>query len=92
MKESVMDKLIQWSERIKGARDMLVMLNRRMYLNTAHTPKLSKAEKIMHSAVVQLMLDDKTNIDRFLNEDEIVFYDWEKDKKGKPIKCKAKFK
>ena len=52
-----------------------------MYLNTAHTPKLSKAEKIMHSAVVQLMLDDKTNIDRFLNEDEIVFYDWETDKK-----------
>lgn len=34
-----MDKLIPWSERIKGARDMLVMLNRRMYLNTAHIPK-----------------------------------------------------
>lgn len=49
-------------------------------------------QKIMHSAVVQLMFDDKTNIDRFLNEDEIVFYDWEKDKKGNPIKCKARFK
>ena len=89
MKEPVMDKLIPWSERIKGARDMLAMLNRRMYLNTAHTPKLSNAKKIMHSAVVQLMFDDKTNIDRFLNEDEIVFYDWEKDKKGKPIKCNS---
>lgn len=87
-----MDKLIPWSERIKGARDMLVMLNRRMYLNTAQTPKLNKAEPIMHSAVVQLMLDDKTNIDRFLNEDEIVFYDWERDKKDKPVKCKARFR
>ena len=53
---------------------------------------MSNAEKIMHEAVVQLMFDDKTNIDRFLNEDKIVFYDWEKDKKGKPIKCKARFK
>lgn len=83
-----MDKLIPWSERIKGARDMLVMLNRRMYLNTAHTPKLSKAEKIMHSAVVQLMLDDKTNIDRFLNEDEIVFYDWERIRKVNRLNVK----
>lgn len=87
-----MDKLIPWSERIKGARDMLVKLKTIGYLQTSDARKFSKAEKVICSAIVKLMLDDKTNIDRFLSGDELVFYDWEKDKKGKPIKCKAKFK
>lgn len=87
-----MDKLIPWSERIKGARDMLVKLKTIGYLQTSDAPKFNKADKVICSAVIKLMLDDKTNIDRFLNEDEIVFYDWEKDKKGKPIKCKARFR
>lgn len=87
-----MNKLIPWSERIKGARDMLWALNNRGYLNTTNAPKTDRWDKVTRTAIIQLMLDDKTNIDRFLNEDEIVFYDWGKDKKGKPIKCKAKFK
>lgn len=87
-----MEKLILWSERIKGARDLLVKLRDYGYLNTAETPKKSKAEKVIVSTVVRLMLDDKVNIDRFLKEEPIEFYDWEKDKKDKPIKCKARFK
>lgn len=86
-----MNKLMPWSERIKGARDMLLALNNRGYLNTTNAPKTDRWDKVICTAIVQLMLDDKTNIDRFLNEDEIVFYDWEKDKKDKPVKCKARF-
>ena len=71
---------------------MLVKLKTIGYLQTSDAPKFSKAEKVICSAIVKLMLDDKTNIDRFLNEDEIVFYDWEKDKKGKPVRCKARFR
>lgn len=87
-----MEKIMPWSERLKGARDILIKLKDIGYLQTSDAPKFSKAEKVICSAVVKLMLDDKTNIDKFLKEYPIEFYDWEKDKKGKPIKCKARFK
>lgn len=87
-----MEKLIPWSERIKGARDMLLALRGRFYLNESESPRLDRAGRIMNAAVINLLLQDKTNIDRFLKEEPIEFYDWDKDKNGKPIKCKARFK
>lgn len=87
-----MDKLIPWSERIKGARDMLVKLKTIGYLQTSDAPKFNKEDKVICSAVIQLMLDDKTNIDKFLKEEPFEFFDWEIDKKGKPVKCKVRFR
>lgn len=46
-----MDKLTPWSERIKGARDMLVKLKTIGYLQTSDAPKFSKAIGCMFMAI-----------------------------------------
>lgn len=48
--------------------------------------------KIYCKAILDMLLKDKTNIDRFLTgEFDIGFADHERDKKGKLIKCRAYF-
>ena len=90
-----MEKLIPWSERIKGARDLLVRL-RDCGLCDEPKPKgyaKGKDDKIYNKAILDLILYDQIATDKFLNQDYdyISFFDHERNKKGKLIKCKARF-
>lgn len=84
-----------WSWYIKGARDMLHLLRQR---NLCDEPKpkgwkKDKENPIYNKAILDLIMESKTNVDRFLSNDydDIRITDHEKDKKGKLIKCRAYF-
>lgn len=54
--------------------------------------KLTSEMKVCNKAVIDLLLKDKLNIERFLEGGYIInFVDPEKDKKGKLLKCRACF-
>lgn len=88
-------KLPIWSWYIDGARTMLLRL-RENCLCDEPKPKgygKDKYHQIYQKAVLDLIMDSKDNVDRFLSQDydEIRFKDHERDKKGKLIKCRAYF-
>ncbi len=90
-----MRRLPIWSWYIDGARTMLLRL-RDYHLCDEAKPKSypkDKDEKIYNKAILDLIIDSKDNVDRFLSQDydEIRFTDLERDKKGKLIKCRAYF-
>lgn len=54
--------------------------------------KVTSETKVCNKAILDLLLKDKLNIERFLEgSHEIGFADKEKDKKGKLVKCRACF-
>lgn len=54
--------------------------------------KVTSETKVCNKAILDLLLKDKLNIERFLEgSHEIGFTDKEKDKKGKLVKCRACF-
>lgn len=88
-------KLMPWSWYIRGARDMLLRLREHHLCEEPH-PNLQfkpKAEdKIYNKAFLDLIMESKDNVDRFLLEDYILRYtDFGRDKKGRLIKCRAYF-
>ena len=87
--------LHSWSLYTEGARMMLYRL-REHCLCDEPKPKgygKDKDRLIYQKAVLDLIMDSKENVDRFLSDDydEIRFTDHERDKKGKLVKCRAYF-
>ena len=90
-----MIRLHEWSLYMEGAMMMLHRL-RDNYLCDESKPKgysKGKDHLLYQKAILDLIMDSKDNIDRFLNHDydEIRFTDHERDKKGKLVKCRAYF-
>lgn len=93
--ERQLRRLPIWSWYMKGARDMLLRL-RDHHLCDEPKPKnwgKSKDERIYNKAVLDFILYNQDATDRFLSQDydEIRFTDYERDKKGKLVKCRAYF-
>lgn len=88
--------IVPWSIYIMGARDMLCKLRGHGYIDEARPkgdiPHSKGDGLVINKAVIDMLLDNKVNIDRFLMEQyEIHIKDHEKDKKGRLTKCKAYF-
>ena len=87
--------IVPWGIYIDGARAMLLKLREHLLLEEPHqgdARKVTKDDKIINKAIIDLILSSKDNIDRFLmGEYEIRLTDHEKDKKGKLVKCRAYF-
>ena len=87
--------LHSWALYIEGARMMLYRL-RDHCLCDEPKPKgygKDKDHLIYQKAVLDLIMESKVNVDRFLSKDydEIRLTDHERDKKGKLVKCRAYF-
>lgn len=90
-----LQKLHDWACYTEGARMMLLRLREGFLCEEPHpgdARKVTAEDKIYNKAVLDLIMADKRNIDRFLTQqNEIRFTDRERDKKGKLIKCRAYF-
>ena len=84
-----------WSWYIRGARDMILRLREHLLCEEPHagdTKKVSREDKIVNKAILDMIMYNKDNIDRFLmGQYEICLTDHEKDKKGRLVKCRAYF-
>lgn len=93
--ERQLRRLPIWSWYVKGARDMLRLLRDNLLCDESK-PKgygKDKDHQVYQKAILDLIMDSKDNVDRFLSQDydEIRFTDHERDKKGKLMKCRAFF-
>lgn len=88
-------KLQIWAWYIKGAREMLLRLREHSLCEEPHpgnVNKVTKEDKIINKAILDLIMSSKENVDRFLmGEYEIRLTDHERDKKGRLVKCRAYF-
>ena len=85
--------LHEWSERMQGAREMLLAIidsvnasKGRFLLDSA-----GKDSKVYHDAIVRLILDNLDNTQKFLMKKPIGYRNHVRDKKGKLIRCEAYF-
>lgn len=85
-------KLPIYSWYMKGARRLLLefidCFNDKLKIYTNHDIK--KADPY-NKAIIDMLLESGANLENFIlhNYDEIRFKNWEHDKKGRVIKCKA---
>lgn len=88
-------KLHDWACYTEGARMMLLRLREYFLCEEPHpgdARKVTAEDKVINKAILDLIMTDKRNVDRFLmQEHEIRITDHEKDKKGKLVKCRAYF-
>lgn len=91
--ERQLRRLPIWSWYIDGARTMLRLLRDNLLCEEPHNIKATKDEKIYNKAILDLIMDSKENVDKFLSQDydEIRYTDHEHDKRGKLKKCRAYF-
>ena len=82
-----------WSNRMQGAIEMLLAIidsvnesKGRFLLDSA-----GKDSKVYHDAIVQLILDNLDNTQKFLMKNPIGFRNHVRDKKGKLLSCEAYF-
>ena len=87
------ENLHEWSNRMQGAREMLLAIidlvnesKGRFLLDSA-----GKDSKVYHDAIVQLILDNLDNTQKFLMKKPICYRNYVHDKKGKLISCEAYF-
>ncbi|MCM1225123.1 MAG: hypothetical protein NC311_19430 [Muribaculaceae bacterium] len=79
-----------------GARDMLLKLRDHGYIEESRpkngSPHSKGDQLVINKAVIDMLLDNKNNIDRYLMEQfEIHIKDHETDAKGRLKKCRAYF-
>ena len=85
-----MENLHEWSNRMQGAREMLVKLyeDDKMILPLG----VKRSEDIVYTkAIVNLLAIDLKNIQEYLLGTNIGFRNHVRDKKGKLISCEAYF-
>lgn len=87
------ENLHEWSERMQGAREMLLAIidsvnesKGRFLLDFA-----GKDSKVYHDAIVRLILDNLDNTQKFLMKKPIGYRNHVQDKKGKLVSCEAYF-
>ena len=84
------ENLHEWSERMQGAREMLIKLyeDDKMILPVG----LKRSEDMVYTkAIVSLLASDLKNIQEYLLGTNIGFRNHVRDKKGKLISCEAYF-
>lgn len=84
------ENLHEWSERMQGAREMLIKLyeNDKMILPLG----LKRSEdRVYTKAIVNLLISDLRNVHEYLLGTNIGFRNHVRDKKSKLIRCEAYF-
>ena len=87
---NVFENLHEWSNRMQGAREMLIKLyeDDKMILPVG----VKRSEDIVYTkAIVNLLAIDLKNIQEYLLGTNIGFRNHVRDKKGKLIRCEAYF-
>ena len=84
------ENLHEWSERMQGAREMLIKLydydNMILPLGVKHSEDM-----VYTKAIVNLLISDLRNVQEYLLGTNIGFRNHIRDKKGKLISCEAYF-
>lgn len=89
-RNNVFENLHEWSNRMQGAREMLIKLyeNDKMILPLG----LKRSEDMVYTkAIVSLLASDLMNIQEYLLGTNIGFRNHVRDKKGKLVSCEAYF-
>ena len=84
------ENLHEWSERMQGAREMLIKLYEDGEMILPVGVKHSE-ERIYTKAIVNLLANDLKNIQEYLLRTNIGFSNHVHDKKGKLMSCEAYF-
>ena len=85
-----MENLHEWSERMQGAREMLIKLSEddKMILPLG----VKRYEEMVYTkAIVNLLTSDLKNVQEYLLGTNIGFRNHVRDKKGKLVSCEAYF-
>ena len=84
------ENLHEWSNRIQGAREMLVKLYE--YDNMILPLGVKRSENSVYTkAIVNLLISDLMNVQEYLLGTNIGFRNHVRDKKGKLVSCEAYF-
>ena len=84
------DNLHEWSNRMQGAREMLIKLyeDDKMILPLG----VKRYEEMVYTkAIVNLLISDLRNVQEYLLGTNICFRNHVRDKKGKLVSCEAYF-
>ena len=84
------ENLHEWSERMQGAREMLIKLYEENMMIMPVRVKRSE-DRVYTKAIVNLLASDLRNIQEYLLGTNIGFRNHILDKKGKLISCEAYF-
>ena len=84
------ENLHEWSERMQGAREMLIKLYE--YDNMILPLGVKRSEDMVYTkAIVNLLASDLKNVQEYLLGTNIGFRNHVRDKKGKLLSCEAYF-
>lgn len=81
----MVERLHEWSERIEGARQLLLRLE-----GVNLCPGMKGKEGKVYSSAVRECLLDKDSMSRFLEGGYVHFYDHVKDDRGRLVSVKAR--
>ena len=84
------ENLHEWSERMQGAREMLIKLYEENMMIMPVRVKRSE-DRVYTKAIVNLLASDLRNIQEYLLGTNISFRNHVRDKKGKLVSCEAYF-
>ena len=84
------ENLHEWSERMQGAREMLIKLYEENMMTTPVRVKRSE-DRVYTKAIVTLLTSDLKNVQEYLIGTNIGFRNHVCDKKGKLVSCEAYF-
>ena len=84
------ENLHEWSNRMQGAREMLVKLYEDEKMMLPLGVKRSE-DRVYTKAIVNLLISDLRNIQEYLIGTNIGFRNHIRDKKGKLVSCEAYF-
>ena len=89
-RNNVFENLHEWSERMQGAREMLIKLYEDDNMILPLGVKRSE-DSVYTKAIVNLLASDLKNVQEYLLGTNIGFRNHIRDKKGKLISCEAYF-
>ena len=84
------ENLHEWSERMQGAREMLIKLYEENMMIMPVRVKRSE-DRVYTKAIVNMLASDLRNIQEYLLGTNISFRNHVRDKKGNLISCEAYF-
>ena len=85
-----MENLHEWSNKMQGAREMLIKLYEENMMIMPVRVKRSE-DRVYTKAIVNLLASDLRNVHEYLLGTNIGFRNHMRDKKGKLISCEAYF-
>lgn len=89
-RNNVFENLHEWSERMQGAREMLIRLYEDYKMILPLGAKRSE-DRVYTKAIVNLLASDLKNIQVYLLGTNFGFRNHIRDKKGKLVSCEAYF-